>query len=70
MFRYVAGDEAAMLSAISDLAADEASGTGAGRPRFDWFDAALVSHQVARRLRSGIDRVENRGSDPRTQNGF
>jgi hypothetical protein len=51
VFSYRAGEERSILSAVSDLAARE------GVP-FDWFDAALVSHQVARRLRSGLERTD------------
>jgi hypothetical protein len=51
VFSYRRGEEAGVLSAASDLAARE------GVP-FDWFDAALVSHQVARRLRAGIERSD------------
>lgn len=50
VFSYRVGEERTLLSAVSDLAARE------GVP-FDWFDAALVSHQVARRLRSGLERT-------------
>ena len=51
-FSYRAGEEAGVLAAVSDLAGQE------GVP-FDWFDAALVGHQVARRLRAGLTRIDS-----------
>lgn len=45
------GDEAELLRCLSELAS---------RPdvQFDWFDAALVSHQLSRRLKSGLARID------------
>ncbi len=43
------GEEPALLRALTELAGDD------GKP-FDWFDAALVSHQLSKRLRSGLNR--------------
>ncbi|MDG2200672.1 MAG: hypothetical protein P8K80_05780 [Phycisphaerales bacterium] len=38
--RWDSGDEDLLVSVVSDLAADE-------QVEFDWFDAAMVRHQVA-----------------------
>ena len=38
--RWNDGDEDALVSTVSDLAADD-------RIEFDWFDAAMVRHQIA-----------------------
>lgn len=54
VFSYRAGEEAGVLAAVSDLAGQD------GVP-FDWFDAALVSHQLARRLRAGLKRIDSHG---------
>lgn len=43
------GDESVLLSYLSELA------TNPSVP-FDWFDAALVSHQLSRRLTRGLAR--------------
>lgn len=45
------GDERELLDRVSQLARDESA-------PFDWFDAALVSHQLGRRLRAGLHRVD------------
>jgi hypothetical protein len=44
------GGETTLLRRLSELA------TQPDMP-FDWFDAALVSHQLSRRLRSDLNRV-------------
>lgn len=38
--RWNDGDEDVLVSVVSDLAADD-------RIEFDWFDAAMVRHQIA-----------------------
>lgn len=43
------GDEPALLKTLTEMAGDE-------RTPFDWFDAALVSHQLSKRLRAGLNR--------------
>lgn len=50
-FSCATGEERELLSSVSELAL---------RPEvpFDWFDAALVGHQIARRLQSGLSRVD------------
>jgi len=45
------GDEPALLRRLAELA------DGKDVP-FDWFDAALVSHQLSNRLRPGLKRVQ------------
>jgi hypothetical protein len=51
IFHCDAGDEPALLRRLSELAADP-------RAPFDWFDAALVSHQLSKRLRPGLQRID------------
>lgn len=48
------GSEPALLRRLSEVARD------ADMP-FDWFDAALVSHQLSERLSPGLCRVEGPG---------
>ncbi len=48
VFRYQSGQEAEIIEAFAELAADEKS-------RFDWFDAAVLSYQMGRRLESELD---------------
>jgi hypothetical protein len=45
------GDEPELLRRLSELAA-------APDAAFDWFDAALVTHQLSRRLRPGLQRID------------
>lgn len=45
------GSEADLLRRVSELA-------GSPEVGFDWFDAALVSHQLSRRLKSGLQRID------------
>ncbi len=52
------GDESALLSHLSELA------TNPDVP-FDWFDAALVSHQLSRRLTRGLARGSTPGPHSR-----
>jgi hypothetical protein len=51
-FTCETGEESALLKRLSELASD-------GDVPFDWFDAALVSHQLSKRLRPGINRIES-----------
>ncbi len=48
VFRYQAGQEAEVIDAFAGLAADNASA-------FDWFDAAVLSYQMGRRLETELD---------------
>ncbi len=50
IFRYQSGQEAEVIDAFSALAADKGS-------RFDWFDAAVLSYQMGRRLETELDQV-------------
>ncbi len=50
VFRYQAGREADVIDAFASLAADQQS-------RFDWFDAAVLSYQMGRRLETELDQI-------------
>jgi len=50
VFRYQAGSEAEVIDAFASLAADANS-------RFDWFDAAVLSYQMGRRLETELDQI-------------
>jgi len=50
VFRYPVGFEAQVIDAFADLAADPTS-------KFDWFDAAVLSYQLGRRLEMELDKV-------------
>jgi hypothetical protein len=50
VFRYQSGNEAEVIDAIAELAADSSSG-------FDWFDAAVLSYQMGRRLEMELDQI-------------
>jgi len=43
VFRYEVGDEARVIQALAELAEDT-------NRDFDWFDAAVLSYQMGRRL--------------------
>lgn len=51
VFRYASGQESSVLDAFRQLASDPDSG-------FDWFDAAVLSFKMARRLESQL-RIES-----------
>lgn len=50
VFRYQAGREADIISAFASLAADQEN-------EFDWFDAAVLSYQMGRRLELDLEQV-------------
>lgn len=50
VFRYQSGQEAEVIDAFADLAADESR-------TFDWFDAAVLSFQMGRRLETELDQI-------------
>ena len=50
VFRYPAGREAEVIDRFATLAADRSSD-------FDWFDAAVLSYQMGRRLEKELDQV-------------
>lgn len=45
------GDEPDLLRRVSELARGE-------DVPFDWFDAALVTHQLSKRLKAGLYRID------------
>jgi hypothetical protein len=50
VFRYPAGQEADVIDRFASLASDRAS-------TFDWFDAAVLSYQMGRRLEKELDSI-------------
>ncbi len=50
VFRYQAGQEAEVIDAFASMASDRAS-------VFDWFDAAVLSYQMGRRLETELDQI-------------
>ncbi len=46
-FEWSEGDERTLLHALADLAEKQTGG-------FEWFDAAVVSHTLGRRLAAGL----------------
>lgn len=48
IFRYQSGAEPDVIDAFAALAADPGS-------EFDWFDAAVLSYQMGRRLESRLE---------------
>ena len=50
VFRYHTGQEAKVIDALASKAADQRSG-------FDWFDAAVLSYQMGRRLETELDQI-------------
>lgn len=50
VFRYQSGQEAEVIDAFAALASDRGSD-------FDWFDAAVLSYQMGRRLERELDRI-------------
>ena len=53
-FSCDAGEQAQLLCAVQSLARE-------GDGEFDWLDAAVVSHQLARGLTSGLHKFSNTG---------
>jgi len=50
VFRYRAGREADIITAFAEMAANRETG-------FDWFDAAVLSYQMGRRLEMDLEKV-------------
>ncbi len=50
IFRYQPGQEAEVIDAFAELASNQESG-------FDWFDAAVLSYQMGRRLEMELDQI-------------
>jgi hypothetical protein len=52
VFRYQAGGEADIIAAFAQMASDN-------QHDFDWFDAAVLSYQMGRRLEMDLEEVQN-----------
>lgn len=50
VFRYQAGQESQVIDAFASMAGNQDS-------CFDWFDAAVLSYQMGRRIESDLDRM-------------
>jgi len=50
VFRYQQGQEPRVVDAFAELATDRESS-------FDWFDAAVLSYQMGRRLETELDQI-------------
>ena len=50
VFRYEAGNETEVIDSLGRLAGDD-------RCKFDWFDAAVLSYQMGRRLEMELDQI-------------
>ena len=50
VFRYPPGQEADVIDAFAALAGNRDSA-------FDWFDAAVLSYQMGRRLETELDQI-------------
>ncbi len=50
IFRYEAGREAEVIDSFSRMARDRIC-------QFDWFDAAVLSYQMGRRLEMELDQI-------------
>jgi hypothetical protein len=52
VFRYQAGREADIIASFAEMASQSETG-------FDWFDAAVLSYQMGRRLEMDLEEVVN-----------
>lgn len=52
VFRYQPGQEAEVIDAFASMASDQEN-------RFDWFDAAVLSYQMGRRLETELDQISS-----------
>ena len=50
VFRYQSGQEPDVIDAFAELAGNPQSA-------FDWFDAAVLSYQMGRRLETELDQI-------------
>lgn len=50
VFRYQTGQETDVIDSFAGLAGDSTSA-------FDWFDAAVLSYQMGRRLETELDQI-------------
>lgn len=55
VFRYNPGDEPRLLQTLLEMAHDPRSG-------LEWFDVALLTHQMGQRLGDELDHLLNQGS--------
>ena len=51
VFRYRAGREADIIGSFATMAAD-------AEHEFDWFDAAVLSYQMGRRLEMDLEEIK------------
>ena len=52
VFRYPAGQEAQLIDRFASLASNRSTA-------FDWFDAAVLSYQMGRRLEKELEKIAN-----------
>ncbi len=52
VFRYQPGQEAEVIDSFASMASDQDN-------RFDWFDAAVLSYQMGRRLETELDQISS-----------
>ncbi len=52
LFRYHPGNEADVIGAFANLAGDAST-------EFDWFDAAVMSYQMGRRIELELDELRS-----------
>ena len=52
LFRYHPGSEADVIGAFANLAGDATT-------EFDWFDAAVMSYQMGRRIELELDELRS-----------
>ena len=50
VFRYQPGQEADVIDAFASMASNQEN-------EFDWFDAAVLSYQMGRRLETELDQI-------------
>jgi hypothetical protein len=50
VFRYQTGQESQVIDAFASMAGDQDS-------CFDWFDAAVLSYQMGRRIETDLDQI-------------
>jgi hypothetical protein len=54
VFRYTPGNEADVITAFADMASES-------EVDFDWFDAAVLSYQMGRRLEVELEELVQQG---------
>ena len=58
VFRYQAGQESKVIDAFASMAADRVN-------EFDWFDAAVLSYQMGRRLETELEKIATTSEEHR-----